>query len=495
MLLAMFGDEAEALLRTIRQRHSREASLLAGDVDAARAERIRELVKIVQESRCRRDRDRGRGNARLRAPRRRAGLRRRAARARAAGRRGRHDPVLRLPRRGRRRRRGRSGSSRRWSGVFYRAADPDSPPFVEVGDVVVAGQTLCLIEAMKLFNEHQGRDATAASSRSTSRTRPPSSSGRCCSSSSRSPRRPRRSETDVPAGPRREPGRDRRPRDPCPPRARDRGRRRVLDRRPRGAARQASPTRPSASGRPSATESYLRFANVVGAAETTGCEAVHPGYGFLAENSGLRPRLRRQRHRLHRPVPRRHGPPRRQGTGEGRDARCRRPARAGHGGHGRGGGDRPRGGGDRLPGAAQGRRRRRRQGHAPRRTTAVDLEDAFGAAQAEARAAFGDGSMYLEKAVIPARHVEIQVICDTHGERADAGRARVLDPAAPPEADRGVALAGADARDARGDGGRRRARLPSASGTSMRERSSSSSARTASRTSSRSTAACRSSTR
>ena len=38
-------------------------------------------------------------------------------------------------------------------GVFYRAADPGSPPFVAVGDVVHQGQTLCLIEAMKLFNE------------------------------------------------------------------------------------------------------------------------------------------------------------------------------------------------------------------------------------------------------------------------------------------------------------------------------------------------------
>ena len=50
VLIAMFGEDASALLRTIRQRHSREASLLVGDVDAQRAERIRELVKIVQES-------------------------------------------------------------------------------------------------------------------------------------------------------------------------------------------------------------------------------------------------------------------------------------------------------------------------------------------------------------------------------------------------------------------------------------------------------------
>jgi oxaloacetate decarboxylase alpha subunit len=38
-------------------------------------------------------------------------------------------------------------------GVFYRQAEPGSPPFVEVGDVVTSGQTLCLLEAMKLFNE------------------------------------------------------------------------------------------------------------------------------------------------------------------------------------------------------------------------------------------------------------------------------------------------------------------------------------------------------
>ena len=38
-------------------------------------------------------------------------------------------------------------------GVFYRSPEPGKPAFVEVGDVVVPGQTLCLLEAMKLFNE------------------------------------------------------------------------------------------------------------------------------------------------------------------------------------------------------------------------------------------------------------------------------------------------------------------------------------------------------
>ena len=38
-------------------------------------------------------------------------------------------------------------------GTFYRAAQPGSPPFVEEGDVVAPGQTLCILEAMKLMNE------------------------------------------------------------------------------------------------------------------------------------------------------------------------------------------------------------------------------------------------------------------------------------------------------------------------------------------------------
>lgn len=38
-------------------------------------------------------------------------------------------------------------------GTMYRKPSPDAAPFVEVGDIVEAGQTLCLVEAMKLFNE------------------------------------------------------------------------------------------------------------------------------------------------------------------------------------------------------------------------------------------------------------------------------------------------------------------------------------------------------
>ena len=38
-------------------------------------------------------------------------------------------------------------------GTFYRSANPESPSFVNVGDEVKAGQTVCIVEAMKLFNE------------------------------------------------------------------------------------------------------------------------------------------------------------------------------------------------------------------------------------------------------------------------------------------------------------------------------------------------------
>ena len=38
-------------------------------------------------------------------------------------------------------------------GTFYRSASPEKPPFLKIGDMVDLGQTVCIIEAMKLFNE------------------------------------------------------------------------------------------------------------------------------------------------------------------------------------------------------------------------------------------------------------------------------------------------------------------------------------------------------
>ncbi|MFC2126394.1 acetyl-CoA carboxylase biotin carboxyl carrier protein [Bacteroidota bacterium] len=38
-------------------------------------------------------------------------------------------------------------------GTFYRSPNPEADPFIEIGDTINAGQTVCIIEAMKLFNE------------------------------------------------------------------------------------------------------------------------------------------------------------------------------------------------------------------------------------------------------------------------------------------------------------------------------------------------------
>ena len=46
---------------------------------------------------------------------------------------------------------------------------------------------------------------------------------------------------------------------------------------------------------------------------------------------------------------------------------------------------------------------------------AHELEGAYAQASNEAMAAFSDGTLYVEKAISPARHVEIQVLCDSHG--------------------------------------------------------------------------------
>jgi oxaloacetate decarboxylase alpha subunit len=145
VLLAMFGTEARTLLETIRQRHSREASLLMGDVDANRAERIRELVKIVQES--------GVGEIEIEDEGMRVSVRRAddaqlvAAAPLASRPESEEQDIPAAP--------GSSGIrvESPMVGVFYRAPQPGAPAFVEVGDVVTVGQTLCVLEAMKLFNE------------------------------------------------------------------------------------------------------------------------------------------------------------------------------------------------------------------------------------------------------------------------------------------------------------------------------------------------------
>jgi oxaloacetate decarboxylase (Na+ extruding) subunit alpha len=147
VLLAMFGSDAEELLRRIRSRHSRETVLVAEDAEAERAGRIRELVQIVQES--------GVGEIEIEDE----GMRVSVRRA--------DEPGLAGVQAGVAVSAGDGGNAGEGSaagngllrvespmvGVFYRAPNPGAPAFIDVGDTIVPGQTLCLLEAMKLFNE------------------------------------------------------------------------------------------------------------------------------------------------------------------------------------------------------------------------------------------------------------------------------------------------------------------------------------------------------
>jgi oxaloacetate decarboxylase (Na+ extruding) subunit alpha len=147
LLIGLFGDDAEALLRTIRGRAGGGDSLEAHGIDQSRAERIREIVRVVQES----------GVAEVTIE--ESGMRvsvRRTPDVAAGG------PVPAAP--------AEEGTllepvtapsvtnglvriEAPMVGTFYRAAQPGAPPFVEEGDAVASGQTLCILEAMKLMNE------------------------------------------------------------------------------------------------------------------------------------------------------------------------------------------------------------------------------------------------------------------------------------------------------------------------------------------------------
>jgi oxaloacetate decarboxylase (Na+ extruding) subunit alpha len=147
LLLALFGEEAEPLLKTIRGRASRDESLAAGGVDQARAERIREIVRIVQES--------GVGEVTIEEAGMRVSVRRtpeplEAGLASVAEVGSEAAPADQMP--------GPQADGlvrieAPMVGVFYRAPQPGAPPFVEEGDTVAPGQTLCVLEAMKLMNE------------------------------------------------------------------------------------------------------------------------------------------------------------------------------------------------------------------------------------------------------------------------------------------------------------------------------------------------------
>ncbi len=84
----------------------------------------------------------------------------------------------------------------------------------------------------------------------------------------------------------------------------------------------------------------------------------------------------------------------------------------------------------------------------------ADLAEAVAAARRQAGAAFGDDEVFLERWLEAPRHVEIQLLADAHRPHGAPVRARVLDPAPPPEADRGGPVAGGRPGAARAPGRR-----------------------------------------
>ena len=168
-------------------------------------------------------------------------------------------------------------------------------------------------------------------------------------------------------------------------------------------------------GTAKSADSYLKFDRVISAAEVSGAEAIHPGYGFLAENAKFNEVCRSCEIDFIGPMP---GPMERLGNKDlarqlamsanvpvvpgsdgiiSDDGEAKRVAEgigypvlikavAGGGGKGM-----------RIA------------------ETAEDLSTALNQARTEAAAAFGNGDVYIEKFVSQPRHVEVQILADTHG--------------------------------------------------------------------------------
>jgi acetyl-CoA carboxylase biotin carboxylase subunit len=168
-------------------------------------------------------------------------------------------------------------------------------------------------------------------------------------------------------------------------------------------------------GPPSATESYLNIPRIIAAAEVTGAEAIHPGYGFLAENAEFSEICARSGITFIGPTPA-------QIRAMGDKATARRMMIAA--------------GVPTVPGtpdiiddldAAMAAAEeigypimiKASAGGGGKGMRIAESEQAFAksfaTAQAEARAAFGNPGVYLERCLIRPRHVEIQVFGDQHG--------------------------------------------------------------------------------
>jgi acetyl-CoA carboxylase biotin carboxylase subunit len=168
-------------------------------------------------------------------------------------------------------------------------------------------------------------------------------------------------------------------------------------------------------GPPPARDSYLNAAALISAAAITGADAIHPGYGFLSENAGFAEMVEAHGLAFIGPSPahirmmgdkiaakdamRRLGVPLVPGSAGALATFEEARAVAAEVGY-------PvlikaaAGGGGRGMKVARGE---------------AELEEAFRVARAEAKAAFGDDAVYLEKYLDRPRHIELQVLADGHG--------------------------------------------------------------------------------
>jgi acetyl-CoA carboxylase, biotin carboxylase subunit len=174
-------------------------------------------------------------------------------------------------------------------------------------------------------------------------------------------------------------------------------------------------------GPPSARESYLNIPNILTAASITGADAIHPGYGFLAENARFAEMVEAHGITFIGPAPehirmmgdkvsakdamRRLGVPLVPGSPgvlSGPEEALSVAAEVGY----------P----VLIKAASGGGGRGMKVARSP-----AELEEAWRVARTEAKAAFGDDSVYLEKYLDRPRHIELQVLADEWGEVVHLG--------------------------------------------------------------------------
>ena len=166
-----------------------------------------------------------------------------------------------------------------------------------------------------------------------------------------------------------------------------------------------------------ANKSYLVMPSIIAAAVNTGCQAIHPGYGFLAENSDFARACADNDLVFIGPSPECIDAMGNKAAARDTMKACGVPTVPGSDGvietveEARKFAEEV-GYPVLIKASAGGGGKGMREVHDP-----ADLESQFMAAKNEALAAFGNGDVYLEKLVLRPRHVEVQILADKHGNR------------------------------------------------------------------------------